>query len=43
MVVPTEHALNEAIQVAPLVLSDDVKRQKVSGNNAFVFYMRLFG
>lgn len=29
MVVPTEHALNEAIQVAPLVLSDDVKRQKI--------------
>ncbi|XP_060821601.1 hexokinase-1-like isoform X1 [Bombus pascuorum] len=29
MVVPTEHALNEAIQVAPLVLSDDVKRHKI--------------
>lgn len=30
MVVPTEHALNEAIQVSPLVLSDDVRQQKVS-------------
>ena len=29
MVVPTEHALHEAIQVAPLVLSDDVKQQKI--------------
>lgn len=38
MVVPTEHALNEAIQVAPLVLSDDVKRHKVSRYNAFAFY-----
>lgn len=30
MVVPTEHALNEAIQVSPLVISDVVRRQKVS-------------
>lgn len=30
MVVPTENALHEAIQVAPLVLSDNVKRHKVS-------------
>ncbi|XP_054002701.1 hexokinase-2-like [Hylaeus anthracinus] len=29
MVVPTEHALHEAIQVSPLVLSDDVRRQKI--------------
>ena len=29
MVVPTEHALHEAIQVSPLVLSDEVRRQKV--------------
>lgn len=30
MVVPTENALHEAIQVAPLVLSDNVKRHKAS-------------
>lgn len=30
MVVPTDHALHEAIQVSPLILSDDVRRQKVS-------------
>jgi len=30
MVVPAEHALHEAIQVSPLILSDDVRRQKVS-------------
>lgn len=30
MVVPTEHALNEAIQVLPLVLSDDIRQRKVS-------------
>lgn len=30
MVVPTDHELHEAIQVAPLILSDDVRRQKVS-------------
>ena len=29
MVVPTEHALHEAIQVSPLVLSDQVRQQKV--------------
>lgn len=29
MVVPTENALHEAIQVAPLVLSDNVKRHKI--------------
>nr|XP_012152917.1 PREDICTED: intraflagellar transport protein 88 homolog isoform X9 [Megachile rotundata] len=29
MVVPTEHALHEAIQVSPLLLSDDVKQQKI--------------
>ncbi|XP_017881775.1 hexokinase-1-like isoform X2 [Ceratina calcarata] len=29
MVVPTEHALNEAIQVSPLVLVDEVRRQKI--------------
>ncbi|XP_076765888.1 hexokinase-2 isoform X2 [Xylocopa sonorina] len=29
MVAPTEHALNEAIQVSPLVLVDEVRRQKV--------------
>ncbi|XP_076628998.1 hexokinase type 2 [Colletes latitarsis] len=29
MVFPTEYTLNEAIQVAPLVLSDDVRRQRI--------------
>ncbi|XP_076238867.1 hexokinase type 2 isoform X2 [Calliopsis andreniformis] len=29
MVVPTEHALNEAIQVPPPVLLDDVRQQKI--------------
>ncbi|KYQ51292.1 Hexokinase type 2 [Trachymyrmex zeteki] len=29
MVVPAEHALHEAIQVSPLILSDDVRRQKI--------------
>ncbi|CAK9830229.1 HK2 [Anthophora retusa] len=29
MAVPTEHALNEAIQVAPLVLLDNVRQQKI--------------
>lgn len=30
MVVPKDHELHKAIQVAPLILSDDVRRQKVS-------------
>lgn len=29
MVVPTEHALHEAIQVSPLLLSDDAKQQMI--------------
>ncbi|XP_020293127.1 hexokinase-1-like [Pseudomyrmex gracilis] len=32
MVVPSDHALHEAIQVSPLVLSDDVRRQKVENH-----------
>ncbi|XP_018397741.1 PREDICTED: hexokinase-1-like isoform X1 [Cyphomyrmex costatus] len=34
MVVPAEHALHEAIQVSPLILSDDVKRQKIENRVA---------
>ncbi|KAK2582740.1 hypothetical protein KPH14_005009 [Odynerus spinipes] len=36
MVVPAEHALHEAIQVAPLVLSDDVRRQKIENRLAWM-------
>ncbi|XP_019699966.1 hexokinase-1 isoform X2 [Harpegnathos saltator] len=32
MVVPTDHELHEAIQVAPLILSDDVRRQKIENH-----------
>ncbi|XP_076288793.1 hexokinase type 2 [Lasioglossum baleicum] len=34
MVVPTEYALNDAIQISPLVLSDDVRKQKIEQNVA---------
>ncbi|EGI60911.1 Hexokinase-2 [Acromyrmex echinatior] len=34
MVVPAEHALHEAIQVSPLILSDDVRRQKIENRVA---------
>lgn len=34
MVVPTDHALHEAIQVSPLILSDDVRRQKIENHMA---------
>ncbi|XP_020706631.1 hexokinase-1-like [Athalia rosae] len=34
MVVPTERELHEAIQVAPLVLADDVRRQKIENRLA---------
>ncbi|XP_011261297.1 hexokinase-2 [Camponotus floridanus] len=34
MVVPTDHALHEAIQVSPLILSDDVRRQKIENYTA---------
>ncbi|KAG5317984.1 HXK2 Hexokinase, partial [Pseudoatta argentina] len=40
MVVPAEHALHEAIQVSPLILSDDVRRQKIENR---VAKMRLSG
>lgn len=33
MMVPSERALHEAIQVSPLDLPDDVKRQKVYNND----------
>ncbi|GAB1861739.1 Phosphotransferase [Camponotus japonicus] len=34
MVVPTDHTLHEAIQVSPLTLSDDVRRQKIENYTA---------
>lgn len=34
MVVPADHALHEAIQVSPLILSDDVRRQKIENYTA---------
>ncbi|XP_070160247.1 hexokinase type 2 [Polyergus mexicanus] len=34
MVVPTDHALHEAIQVSPLILSDDIRRQKIENHTA---------
>ncbi|KAI4504672.1 hypothetical protein M0802_000222 [Mischocyttarus mexicanus] len=34
MVVPAEHALHEAIQVSPLVISNDVRRQKIENRLA---------
>ncbi|KAL6435071.1 hypothetical protein ACFW04_005281 [Cataglyphis niger] len=34
MVVPADHALHEAIQVSPLILSDDVRRQKIENHTA---------
>lgn len=34
MVVPAEHALHEAIQVSPLVISNDVRKQKIENRLA---------
>ncbi|XP_011878977.1 PREDICTED: hexokinase-2-like [Vollenhovia emeryi] len=34
MVVPTDHTLHEAIQVSSLILSDDVRRQKIENHMA---------
>ncbi|XP_029174458.1 hexokinase-1-like [Nylanderia fulva] len=34
MVVPKDRALHEAIQVSPLILSDDVRRQKIENQTA---------
>ncbi|XP_012221935.1 hexokinase type 2 [Linepithema humile] len=34
MVVPTDHALHEGLQVSPLILSDDVRRQKIENHLA---------
>lgn len=34
MVVPTDHVLHEAIQVSPLILSDDIRRQKIENYTA---------
>lgn len=36
MMAPTERVLHETIQVAPLDISDDVKRQKVSPKNVII-------
>lgn len=37
MVVPPDHKLHEAIQVSPLILADDIRRQKVSININHMF------
>ncbi|CAL1678136.1 unnamed protein product [Lasius platythorax] len=34
MVVPADYALHDAIQVSPLILSDDVRRQKIENHTA---------